>query len=66
MMLRSLMMMSLSLALLASCASFTGNFCDLAVRLETDEATARYIVQHDRALIIEMNVHNRLLDQCPD
>jgi len=59
-------MMSLSLALLASCGRFTGNFCDLAVRLETDEATAHYIVQHDRALIIEMNVHNRLLDQCPD
>jgi hypothetical protein len=62
---KMLMMMSLSLVFLASCARFTGDFCDLAVRFETDEATARYLLTHDRALIIDMNVQNRLLERCP-
>lgn len=53
------------LALLAvSSCGLSGSFCDLAERLETDEATARYILAHDRALVIEMNVQNRLLDRC--
>jgi hypothetical protein len=62
---KMLMMMSLSLVFLASCARFTGDFCDLAVRFETDDATARYLLTHDRALIIDMNVQNRLLERCP-
>ena len=63
---KMLMMMSLSLVLLASCAKFTGDtFCDLAVRFETDDETARYLLTHDRALIIDMNVQNRLLERCP-
>ena len=62
---KMLMMMSLSLVFLASCARFTGDFCDLAVRLETDDETARYLLTHDRALIIDMNVQNRLLERCP-
>jgi hypothetical protein len=60
MMLKIAMMMTL---LLASCAS-VGDFCDLAERLETDETTARYLLENDRALVIEMNVQNRLLDRC--
>ena len=40
-------------------------FCDLAVRFETDDETARYLLTHDRALIIDMNVQNRLLERCP-
>ncbi len=62
---KTLMMTSLLLVLLASCARFTGGFCDLAVRLETDDETARYLLTHDRALIIDMNVQNRLLERCP-
>ena len=62
---KMLMMTSLLLVLLASCAKFTGDFCDLAVRFETDEATARYLLTHDRTLIIDMNVQNRLLERCP-
>jgi hypothetical protein len=62
---KMLMMMSLSLVFLASCARFTGDFCDLAVQFETDDETARYLLTHDRALIIDMNVQNRLLERCP-
>ena len=65
MMSNPLMMMSLSLVLLANCAKFTADFCDLAVRFETDDATARYLLTHDRTLIIDMNVQNRLLERCP-
>jgi len=60
-MLKITMMM---LLLTASCAK-TGDFCDLAERLETDESTARYLLANDRALVINMNVQNELLDKCP-
>jgi hypothetical protein len=59
-----LIALMMTILLLASCAKI-GDFCDLAERLETDEATARYLLAHDRALVIEMNVQNKLLDRCP-
>jgi hypothetical protein len=58
-------MLSCSMVLLAggSC-SFQGSFCEIARPMETDETTARYLLENDRALVIEMNVQNRLLDRC--
>lgn len=50
--------------LLASCAA-TGDFCDLAIRMEVDkESSARYLLEHERALLVDMNVNNKLLDRC--
>jgi hypothetical protein len=64
-MLKTTMTMICLAASLASCGNFGGaSFCDLAERLETDEETARYLLKHDRALVVDMNVHNRLVDRC--
>jgi len=54
----------LFLASLASCSPFAGDFCDLAERLVTDEETARMLLARDRALVVQMNVQNKLLDRC--
>ena len=61
------MMLKVALTMIlltASCAK-VGDFCLIAERLETDETTARYLLEHDRALVVDMNVQNKLLDRCP-
>mgnify|MGYP006883091210 CR=1 FL=1 len=46
------------------CAS-PGDFCDLGIRMETEkENVALYLLEHDRALLVDMNVNNKMLDRC--
>jgi len=52
---------------LVSCGQVitAARFCDLAEPMLTDRDTGRYILNHDRALAVNMAVQNRLLKKCP-
>ena len=59
------MMMTL---LVGSClGNFDGDFCDLGEEMRVKkEASARYLLEHERELLVKMNVQNKMLDKCPN
>lgn len=63
---KMMMMMTLFPALLAvsGCVTPSGNFCDVSQRLGTDAATARILLDRDRQFVLDLNVHNQMVDDC--
>jgi len=58
-------MRSLFLVFFVSSCGMTGSFCDLAEPLKVSQrSSAEYLLAHERQLVVDMNVHNRLLQQC--
>lgn len=63
---RFLMMISLTLLLVAGSCLPTGDFCDLAEYMQTDDPDlGAIIVELDRPLAEAMHVQNLALDRCP-
>ena len=50
---------------LVNSCGLRGSFCDLGERLEVkNRDSAVYLLEHERALLITMNVQNKMLDLC--